>query len=711
MLIGTNSLFFTLTIDVVEGQTTSKITCTELSETIPFVQPNGQIGESINTSVNCKNEFNSFVVLCSDGRATGTTYYGSYPSYQIICNQSVSRNSDLFLKLTGKSVEDFCFQYNGDYTFNQRGRLNDESCMITVYKPELFGPSPGGGYGGIHPAQRISLQPLTNDNDKIFVDVMICGLSATSPGCGQSSSTTSNIPPFPGLINSDMFQINKQPKVCPDSNTINLITLNPIQIPVNAKKFWSVSYGQLPLQFKGIQTNSDDSCSFQSNTGSLPVYVQIPGVYGTTPVQIGTSTTSATLTFKNANDNTVSNIPTCALLGGTNNNCFITSRPDSSTIDTDAVVRWDMPGFDIEIGGQSSGIHINTEPKSYWLDLKDLGFDTSTQLSVGDIDTIENFIHVTLIGQLSGLTDLAIIQDPPSNNVLVTDNNGKKTGKDSDDTVYEEIPGSLYIHTDEISGVVIPNPSIGEKYNTKITGTTIGPFTISPSILDLKKSTTKNTEFVDSFVDDNINKIGQIKSFDITFIHNENGQFEIPKVIKTNNPPVCTGAEPSQSVLWPPNHKMYPININNVIDPDNNPIRIKITSVFQDEPVSISNKRQTNVDGDKAPDASGIGTDVAEIRSERLGDNDGRVYHISFTADDGTQTDNGQCNGQVTVSVPNRIDKNAVDSGPLYDSTTVEFKKTIDSNTKDRDSNDIPSLKENSDNTKKDVPFKLSSNF
>jgi len=501
------------------------------------------------------------------------------------------------------------------------------------------------------------------------------------------------------------------PPVCPDPSTINNVVLNPVHLSVNAKKFWSVSYGQLPLQFKSIQTDSDGSCSFQSNTGSLPVYVQVPGLFGTNPVQIGTSTTSATLTFKNTNDNSVSNIPTCSLLAGKNNNCFITSRPDSSTIDNDAVVRWDIPGFDINIGGQNSGIHINTDPKSYWLDLKDLGFDTSKQLSAGDMDIIENFIHVALINQLSGLTNLAFIQDPPSNNVLVTANDGKKTGKDSDGTVFEEIPGSLYVNTWKVSGVVIPNLVIGEKYNTKVTGTSVGPFTLSSSIVDLEKSTTENTEFVDSFVDDNIHKIGQIKTFDITFSKNEKDEFDIPEVIKTNSAPICTNTQPSQSVLWPPNHKMNPITINNVVDPDNDPITIQITSVFQDEPVSVSDKVTNKGDNssDKAPDASGIGTDIAQIRSERLGQGDGRVYHIFFTADDGTATENGQCTGEVIVSVPYSYSKNAVDSGAIYDSTSIIEKTSYNSKKYTNFEKQLPYNKIYVDKTTKD-PFKIATN-
>jgi hypothetical protein len=54
-------------------------------------------------------------------------------------------------------------------------------------------------------------------------------------------------------------------------------------------------------------------------------------------------------------------------------------------------------------------------------------------------------------------------------------------------------------------------------------------------------------------------------------------------------------------------------------------------------------------DGDTCPDATGVGSAVAQLRAERAGGGDGRVYHVGFTADDGQ---GGQCSGAVTVCVP-----------------------------------------------------------
>ena len=87
---------------------------------------------------------------------------------------------------------------------------------------------------------------------------------------------------------------------------------------------------------------------------------------------------------------------------------------------------------------------------------------------------------------------------------------------------------------------------------------------------------------------------------------------------------------------------------------------------MQDEPVNSAGS------GNTSPDGSGVGTNTAQVRSERSGNEDGRVYHIFFTASDGKQAnDSGTCSGQVTVSVPHDQAHAAVDEGPLYDSTIL----------------------------------------
>lgn len=132
-----------------------------------------------------------------------------------------------------------------------------------------------------------------------------------------------------------------------------------------------------------------------------------------------------------------------------------------------------------------------------------------------------------------------------------------------------------------------------------------------------------------------------------------------------NESPVCTGAAPSEAVLWPPNHKMVPITVKGVTDPDGDQLTTTVTAIRQDEVVDGPG------DGDTGPDGAGVGTGTARVRAERAGTpqapGDGRVYHISFSVTDGQ---GGTCTGTVRVSVPHdQRGAAAVDGGPLYDST------------------------------------------
>lgn len=132
-------------------------------------------------------------------------------------------------------------------------------------------------------------------------------------------------------------------------------------------------------------------------------------------------------------------------------------------------------------------------------------------------------------------------------------------------------------------------------------------------------------------------------------------------VLNLNDPPLCTAARPSRALLWPPNHKMVPIGITGVADPDNDQVRITITGVTQDEPLNGLG------DGDTSPDAMLQGETVL-LRAERSGKGNGRVYLITFTAAD---TTGGSCTGTAVVGIPHSMKsgESPVDDGQLYDST------------------------------------------
>jgi hypothetical protein len=127
-----------------------------------------------------------------------------------------------------------------------------------------------------------------------------------------------------------------------------------------------------------------------------------------------------------------------------------------------------------------------------------------------------------------------------------------------------------------------------------------------------------------------------------------------------NKEPNCTTAVPSKSILWPPNHKFEQVLINGVTDPDGDPTTIRITGIRQDEPVN------DKADGNTVPDGQGVGTAKAEVRAERSGKGNGRVYHIAFEA---TDPGGRSCTGSVSLGVPHDRQDTPVDDGPLYDST------------------------------------------
>jgi hypothetical protein len=130
-----------------------------------------------------------------------------------------------------------------------------------------------------------------------------------------------------------------------------------------------------------------------------------------------------------------------------------------------------------------------------------------------------------------------------------------------------------------------------------------------------------------------------------------------------NGPPPCNG-KPSLTELWPPNHKMVDIQVLGIVDPNGDPVTIKITGITQDEPV------EEKGDGNTGPDGAGVGTSTAQVRAERSGLEDGRVYEIHYSA---TDNQGAACTGSVFVGVPHdQRGTPPVDSGQYYDSTVAK---------------------------------------
>jgi hypothetical protein len=124
-----------------------------------------------------------------------------------------------------------------------------------------------------------------------------------------------------------------------------------------------------------------------------------------------------------------------------------------------------------------------------------------------------------------------------------------------------------------------------------------------------------------------------------------------------NHPPSCSSVRPNVALLWPPNHKLRTITLSGATDPDGDAVTLTVATVTQDEPV---NKGGYDAARSLAPGA-------VQLRSERLGTGDGRVYRIGFTGSDGH---GGMCTGGVTVGVPHDMGqgRTPVDSGSVFNS-------------------------------------------
>lgn len=146
----------------------------------------------------------------------------------------------------------------------------------------------------------------------------------------------------------------------------------------------------------------------------------------------------------------------------------------------------------------------------------------------------------------------------------------------------------------------------------------------------------------------------------ISYFDRTNGVLKVARR-GANEPPDCSIVTPSVDSVWPPSHHFVGIEVLGVTDPDADPLSITIGSIFQDEPVDSAGA------GAFVPDGQLVGTSTAEIRAERNGGGNGRVYHIAFTAEDGK---GGSCSGEVRVGVPMSQGENVapVDDGALYDS-------------------------------------------
>lgn len=149
-------------------------------------------------------------------------------------------------------------------------------------------------------------------------------------------------------------------------------------------------------------------------------------------------------------------------------------------------------------------------------------------------------------------------------------------------------------------------------------------------------------------------------SFDVNVVADGATRATQHVTVRVNSPPACTGASAGPD-LWPPNHKLSDArSITGVTDPDGDPVSIHVDSIFQDEPTNGLG------DGDTGPaDATILGANSFNVRAERSGTANGRVYYVNFTA---TDAFGGTCSGTATIGVPHDQASAPVGDGQLFNS-------------------------------------------
>lgn len=142
-------------------------------------------------------------------------------------------------------------------------------------------------------------------------------------------------------------------------------------------------------------------------------------------------------------------------------------------------------------------------------------------------------------------------------------------------------------------------------------------------------------------------------TYTITWIYDDgagNMSFQYQTVIVQDTmPPTIESLTADPDTLWSPNHKMVPVSVD-ALATDN----CDSDPVCTIAGVASSEAQRSNMKNDKSPDWEITGGLTVDLRAERFGRGDGRVYTTDVSCSDyvGNAT-----TGQVTVSVPH--DRNA----------------------------------------------------
>ncbi|MFH1723253.1 MAG: hemolysin, partial [Elusimicrobiota bacterium] len=124
----------------------------------------------------------------------------------------------------------------------------------------------------------------------------------------------------------------------------------------------------------------------------------------------------------------------------------------------------------------------------------------------------------------------------------------------------------------------------------------------------------------------------------------ESASCEAVVTVADDTPPVIGAASASPDMLWPPNHRMVRVTASvQASDNCGGQVSSRIAAVSVNEPADGAG------DGQTAPDWDLGGGLDADLRAERSGRGDGRVYTLSVESSDSS---GNSAHAEATVTVP-----------------------------------------------------------
>ena len=124
--------------------------------------------------------------------------------------------------------------------------------------------------------------------------------------------------------------------------------------------------------------------------------------------------------------------------------------------------------------------------------------------------------------------------------------------------------------------------------------------------------------------------------------------------VEDTTPPVIESFTVNPDTLWPPNHKMVPIEVTITATDNCDALpTVELTSITMDEEDETNtydpNYDDTSGDGHTLDDIQVEADGIISLRAERSGTGDGRIYTVIYSA---TDASGNNATAQAIVTVP-----------------------------------------------------------